>query len=86
MNKEFNIDKTKTAIVVIDLQKGIASRETQPYSAKEVIENTAKLLKAFRKNNMPDFFSKSCIFSGFKRQIKFNYRCYLDRRNRTNAS
>ena len=55
MNKEFNIDKTKTAIVVIDLQKGITSRETQPYSAKEVIENTAKLLKAFRKNNMPVF-------------------------------
>ena len=55
MNKEFNIDKTKTAIVVIDLQKGIASRETQPYSAKEVIENKVKLLKVFRKNNMPIF-------------------------------
>ena len=55
MNKELNIDKIKTAIVVIDLQKGITSRETQPYSAKEVIENTAKLLKAFRKNNMPVF-------------------------------
>ena len=55
MNKELTIDKIKTAIVVIDLQKGITSRETQPYSAKEVIENTAKLLKAFRKNNMPVF-------------------------------
>jgi nicotinamidase-related amidase len=54
-NKPFNIDKTKTAIVVIDLQKGIASRETQPHSAKIVIENTAQLLKVFRKNNMPVF-------------------------------
>jgi nicotinamidase-related amidase len=54
-NKSFNIDKTKTAIVVIDLQKGIASRQTQPYTAKEVIENTAQLLKAFRKNSMPVF-------------------------------
>jgi len=54
-NKPFNIDKTKTAIVVIDLQKGIASRETQPHSAKTVIENTAQLLKVFRKNNMPVF-------------------------------
>ena len=53
--KPLNIDKTKTAIVVIDLQKGITSRETQPYSAKTVIENTAQLLKVFRKNNMPVF-------------------------------
>ena len=53
--KPLNIDKTKTAIVVIDLQKGITSRETQPYSAKAVIENTAELLKVFRKNNMPVF-------------------------------
>ena len=55
MNKELNIDKIKTAIVVIDLQKGITSRETQPYSAKEVISNTAKLLESFRKSNMPIF-------------------------------
>ena len=53
--KPLNIDKTKTAIVVIDLQKGITSRETQPYSAKMVIENTAKILKAFRQNKMPVF-------------------------------
>ena len=53
--KPLNIDKNKTAIVVIDLQKGITSRETQPYSAKTVIENTAKLLKVFRKNKMPVF-------------------------------
>ena len=53
--KSLKIEKTKTAIVVIDLQKGIASRETQPYSAKTVIENTAQLLKVFRQNNMPVF-------------------------------
>ena len=55
MNKQFNIDKIKTALVVIDLQKGIVSREVQPYSAKSVIENAAQLLQAFRKNNMPAF-------------------------------
>ena len=49
------IDKSKTAIVVIDLQKGIASFETHPYTSKEVIGNTAQLLKSFRKNNMPVF-------------------------------
>jgi len=55
MNESFNINKAKTAIVVIDLQKGITSRETQPYSTKTVIENTTKLLKFFRENNMPVF-------------------------------
>ena len=53
--KQLNIDKTKTAIVVIDLQKGITSRETQPHSAKTVIENTVQLLKIFRQNSMPVF-------------------------------
>ncbi len=48
-------DKTKTALVVIDLQKGITALSTQPHSAKTVIANAAKLAKAFRKNNMPVF-------------------------------
>ena len=55
MDNFLNIDKTKSAIVVIDLQKGVTSRELHPYSAKTVISNTAKLLKVFRKNNMPVF-------------------------------
>jgi nicotinamidase-related amidase len=33
---ELGIDKTKTALVVIDLQKGIAGQDTKPYSAQEV--------------------------------------------------
>ena len=49
------IDRKKTAIVVIDLQKGIASRPTKPYSPSEVITNAAKLVGAFRKNSMPVF-------------------------------
>jgi nicotinamidase-related amidase len=49
------IDKTKTALVVIDLQKGIASMPTQPYDAKVVINNAANLAKAFRNNGMPVF-------------------------------
>jgi nicotinamidase-related amidase len=52
---ELKINKDKTAIVVIDLQKGIASMPTEPYLSKVVIENTTKLLKEFRKNNMPVF-------------------------------
>ena len=77
--KLLSIDKNKTAIVVIDLQKGIVSRETQPYSAKTVIENTAQLLKVFRQNNMPVFlfpamFLAKISFLDFllKRKIKTN--------------
>lgn len=55
MAAELNLDKGKTAIVVIDLQKGIASIPTEPYSSKIVIDNTVKMLKVFRKNNMPVF-------------------------------
>lgn len=54
MEKLF-IDKTKTALVVIDLQKGIAVQPSKPYSASEVIGNAAKLVNTFRKNEMPLF-------------------------------
>jgi nicotinamidase-related amidase len=49
------IERTKTALVVIDLQKGIVSRETFPYPASSVVSNTAQLAKVFRKNGMPVF-------------------------------
>jgi nicotinamidase-related amidase len=46
----------KTALVVIDLQKGIATNpELRPHSSQEVIANAAKLVAAFRRNNMPVF-------------------------------
>ena len=49
------IDKTKTALVIIDLQKGITAMPTQPHDAKTVIDNAAKLAQAFRNNKMPVF-------------------------------
>lgn len=49
------LDKTKTALVVIDLQKGIVAMPTQPHDPKDVIANAAKLAQAFRKNSMPVF-------------------------------
>jgi nicotinamidase-related amidase len=52
---ELEIDKTRTALVVIDLQKGIAAQPTQPYPAQDVVRNAAGLVKAFRKNGMPVF-------------------------------
>ncbi len=55
MTEKLIIDKGKTALVVIDLQKGIASRPTMPHDSKTVIGNAARLADAFRRNRMPVF-------------------------------
>jgi nicotinamidase-related amidase len=53
---ELIIDRGRTALVVIDLQKGIAMDPAlKPHAAQEVISNTAKLLRAFREHSMPVF-------------------------------
>ena len=52
---ELELNKSTTALVVIDLQKGIAGRPTQPYTAQDVVKNAAKLVQAFRKHRMPVF-------------------------------
>jgi nicotinamidase-related amidase len=49
------IDKSKTALVVIDLQKGIVGRQTAPYASVIVVKNAAALADAFRENGMPVF-------------------------------
>ena len=55
MSKDLIVDKSKTALVVIDLQKGITAMPSRPYTAQEVIANATELVNAFRKNNMPVF-------------------------------
>ena len=51
------IEKATTALVVIDLQKGIASvsRQLAPYGSNIVLKNAANLAASFRKNSMPVF-------------------------------
>lgn len=51
------LDPKTTALVVIDLQKGIASmgRNLEPYTAEEVIANSAKLAEACRSAGSPVF-------------------------------
>ncbi|MCL5423776.1 MAG: hydrolase [Candidatus Marsarchaeota archaeon] len=48
-----NIDPKKTALVVIDMQKGIAAmqRPFEPHNSKQVIENVVKLIDKFRSIN-----------------------------------
>jgi nicotinamidase-related amidase len=55
MSKDLVIDKSKTALVVIDLQKGVTAQPSRPYTAQEVIANAAELVNAIRRNNMPVF-------------------------------
>ena len=53
--KALLIDRSRTALVVIDLQKGIVGRPTAPYSTDIVVKNAASMAVAFRKNGMPVF-------------------------------
>jgi nicotinamidase-related amidase len=55
MDRIFRLDKQRTALVVIDLQKGIAAMEARPHGAQEVIRNAAQLAAAFRGRQMPVF-------------------------------
>jgi nicotinamidase-related amidase len=52
---ELEINKKTTALVVIDLQKGIAGRPMQPHTAQDVVKNAGLLVQAFRKHGMPVF-------------------------------
>lgn len=50
-NENLSIDKNSTALVVIDLQKGIAGMHIS-HGSEMVVKNAARLADAFRKNNM----------------------------------
>ena len=49
------LDRMRTALVVIDLQKGIvaAGRILAPHSRETVVRNAARLAEAFRNHGMP---------------------------------
>ncbi|HMI19674.1 MAG TPA: isochorismatase family protein [Sphingomonas sp.] len=42
-----------TALIVIDLQKGIVAHQTAPYPAADIVAKAASLLKAFRAHKLP---------------------------------
>lgn len=50
-----NLNLGNSALVIIDLQKGIAQIPTQPYPSQIVIENCTKLAEAYRKKRLPVF-------------------------------
>jgi nicotinamidase-related amidase len=52
---ELVLDKERTALVVIDLQKGIVAMKTGPHDASTVVRNAARLADAFRQRALPVF-------------------------------
>ena len=55
MSEDLITDKSRTGLIVIDLQKGVTAMPSRPYTAQDVISNASELVNAFRKNNMPVF-------------------------------
>jgi nicotinamidase-related amidase len=53
MSEALKLNPKKTALVLIDLQNGVITSETKPYSASEVIERSRKLADAFPAKNAP---------------------------------
>ena len=49
----FQLDPAKTALVMIDLQKGIVSVPTVPHSAGQVVQNSSRLAQHFREKGAP---------------------------------
>ena len=53
--REFLNDEP-TALVIIDLQRGIAGREVHPHSGRSVVANAALLVEAFHRAQLPIVF------------------------------
>jgi nicotinamidase-related amidase len=64
------IDRAKTALVVIDLQKGVVGRQTAPYTADSVVKNAAAIAAAFRKNGMPIFLVRVAFSADGKHMLR----------------
>jgi nicotinamidase-related amidase len=53
--RDTHFDISATALVVIDLQRGIVGMPTHPHDASAVVMNAARLAEAFRRHQAPVF-------------------------------
>jgi nicotinamidase-related amidase len=53
MSSILKLDTKKTALLLIDLQNGVLSRETKPYTPSEVVDRARAMAKAFREKGAP---------------------------------
>jgi nicotinamidase-related amidase len=51
MELKLTVNTESTALVIIDLQKGIVSMPAVPHSSEQVLNRTNSMIKAFHKNN-----------------------------------
>ena len=56
MELKLTVNTESTALVIIDLQKGIVSMPAVPHSSEQVLNRTNSMIKAFHKNNAQVFF------------------------------
>ena len=61
MSATLKLDPQEIALVLIDLQNGIVSRDTKPYAASEVIERSRTLAEAFRAKRAPIVYVRVLI-------------------------
>ncbi|MDY3738332.1 MAG: cysteine hydrolase [Peptoniphilaceae bacterium] len=57
--EKLNINLKESALVLIDLQKGVTSVDLKPHSSEEIINNVNKLIEKFKKENGFIAFVKS---------------------------
>lgn len=50
-----DLELKNSALVIIDLQKGITQMKTEPHVSEVIISNAAKLARTYRKNQLPVF-------------------------------
>jgi nicotinamidase-related amidase len=61
MNATLNLDPKKTALMLIDLQNVVVSRDTKPHTAGEVIKRSRALAEAFRAKGAPVVYVRVLI-------------------------
>jgi nicotinamidase-related amidase len=61
MSATWKLDPKNTALVLIDLQNGVLSRDTKPYTVGEVVERSRALAEAFRAKGAPVVYVRVVI-------------------------
>lgn len=60
----------RTALVLIDLQRGITARDVAPHSAGDVVDRSASLARAFRAAQLPVVFVRVSFGEGNRTMLR----------------
>jgi nicotinamidase-related amidase len=70
MNNELKIESTNTALILIDLQKGITSMPAEPLPAHKVIENANRLVQSFHTKDVQVIFVRVAYSPDGKNRLR----------------